>query len=290
MTGRRLFVFGLGYTARHLAQSWLAEGWRVAGTFRNESAAALGDLEIETYRFDRDHPLSDFGAALAGTTHLLSSVPPDGDGDLVLDCHGRDIAALEGLEWAGYLSTTGVYGDREGGEVDESSALSPTSERGRRRAAAEAGWLALHEAHLLPVHIFRLAGIYGPGRSALDAVRAGTARRIAKPGHIFSRIHVDDIVATLRASAARPNPGAVYNLCDDHPAAGEAVIAYACKLLKIEPPALIPIGEAGLSPMAASFYRDSKRVSNARIKRELGVRLQFPDYRAGLEAILEGEA
>jgi len=291
MSARRLFVFGLGYSGARMARTCLADGWGVGGTCRNDAAAAtLRRLGIETFLFDRGHALADPGAALAGTTHLLSSVPPDGEGDAVLDCHGGDIAALKGIEWVGYLSTTGVYGDRDGGEVDESSALSPTSARARQRVQAEAGWLALGKVHDLPVHIFRLAGIYGPGRSAIDAVRSGTARRIAKPGHVFSRIHVDDIVATLRASAARPNSGAVYNVCDDHPAPSEAVIACACELLGIEPPPLIPIEKAELSPMAASFYRDNKRVSNARIKRELGVRLRFPDYRAGLAGILKSQA
>jgi hypothetical protein len=291
VSARRLFVFGLGYSATRFARACLADGWGVAGTCRSETAAAtLRGLGIGTFLFDREHALDDPRTALGGASHLLSSVPCDGEGDAVLDRHGGDIAALRGLEWIGYLSTTGVYGDRDGGEVDENSTLAPTSGRASRRAQAEAGWLALGRAHDLPVHIFRLAGIYGPGRSAIDAARSGTARRIAKPGHVFSRVHVDDIVSTLRASAARPNPGAIYNVCDDNPAPSEEVIAYACELLGIEPPPLVPIEKAELSPMAASFYRDNKRVSNARIKRELGVRLQFPDYRAGLAAILERDA
>lgn len=285
---RSLFCFGLGYSATVFATRLIAEGWRVAGTCRDETKAAeLKARGIEVFLFDRSHPLDDPRAVLPGTTHLLSSVPPDEAGDPVLDRHARDIATLEGVEWVGYLSSTGVYGDRAGGVVDESSPLVPTSARARRRVEAEVRWLALKRAHGLPVHLFRLAGIYGPGHSALDSVRAGTAKRISKPGHVFSRIHVADIAAVLRASIARPNPGAIYNVCDDNPAPSEEVVAHACRLLGMAPPPLVLFEEAGLSPMAASFYRDNKRVSNTRIKDELGVRLQYPDYRWGLAAILK---
>ena len=286
-TKRRLFCFGLGYTATRFAEQLRGEGWAVAGTCRSaEKAMALASRGLDIFRFDRGRPLDHPQAALAGTTHLLSSVPPDEPGDPVLDHHGADIAVLESLGWIGYLSTTGVYGDRAGGMVDEDSALEPTSARARRRAEAEAGWLALWRARGLRVHVFRLAGIYGPGRSPFDQLRAGTARRIAKPGHAFSRVHVEDIVAALRASLARPRPGAIYNVCDDEPAPSEEVIAYAASLLGMTPPPLIPFEAARLSPMAESFYRDNKRVSNARIKRELGLRLKYPDYRVGLAAIL----
>lgn len=284
---RRFFCFGLGYSATRFAERLLAEGWEVAGTCRSAGKAAqLAARGIGAFCFDRGRPLDDAHAALAGTTHLLSSVPPDEAGDAVLDHHAADIARLEGLTWIAYLSTTGVYGDRAGGVVDEDSPLEPTSARGRRRVAAEAGWLALWRGRRLPVHIFRLAGIYGPGRSVIDQVRAGTARRIAKPGHVFSRIHVEDIAGALCASLARPRPGAVYNVCDDHPAPSEEVVAYAATLLGVAPPPLTPIEAAALSPMAESFYRDNKRVSNARIKRELGLCLKYPDYRTGLAAIL----
>jgi nucleoside-diphosphate-sugar epimerase len=208
-------------------------------------------------------------------------VPPDEAGDPVLGRHAGDLAQLA-PDWVGYLSTTGVYGDRAGGWVDETAALAPVGERGRRRIAAEAGWHALG----LKLHVFRLAGIYGPGRSALDTVRAGTARRIVKPGQWFSRIHVEDLAAVLAASIARPNPGAVYNVCDDEPAPPQDVIEHACRLLGRAPPPAIPFDQAVLSPMARSFYDESKRVSNARIKTELGVRLRYPDYRAGLAALL----
>jgi len=218
-----LFCFGLGYSATVLAARLRARGWSIAGTTRDPQAvAALREGGIDAFLFDRGRPLDDAAAALAGATHVLSSVPPDADGDAVLDHHGRDIAAASDVNWIGYLSTTGVYGNRDGGWVDEDSALEPTGERGRRRVAAERAW-----QELVPVHIFRLAGIYGPGRNAIASVRAGTATRIDKPGQVFSRIHVADIAAVLEASIERPNPGRIYNVCDDDPASPADVIAYA---------------------------------------------------------------
>ncbi len=288
----RLFVFGLGYSARALAARLRAEGWSVAGTVRERDGggppAAPDGTEI--LPFDRDRPLADPRAALAGATHVLVSVPPDRAGDPVLDRHGGDIAAVEGLVWLGYLSTTGVYGDRGGGWVDEDSELRPTSDRARRRVAAEAGWRELARARGLPLHIFRLAGIYGPGRSVLDQLRAGTARRIDKPGHAFSRIHVEDLAAVLRASMARPRPGAVYNVADDRAAPAADVVAFGARLLGLDPPPLEPFEGAELSEMARSFWRDNKRVRNDRIKRELGVRLRYPDFEAGLAAVLAAES
>lgn len=293
MTDRpRLFCFGLGYSALAFARGLEAQGWRVAGTCRGaDKRAALAAEGIDAFLFDRGRPLDDPGAALAGTTHLLSSVPPDALGDPVIDQHGGDLRRLRGIQWAGYLSTTGVYGDRAGGWVDEASALEPTGARSRQRVAAERAWLALGAETGMKVHLFRLAGIYGPGRSALDTVRAGTARRIDKPGQVFSRIHVDDIARVLGASIARPRPGAVYNVCDDKPAPPAEVIEEACRLLGIAPPPLEPFAEAvkTMSPMAQSFYADSKRVRNDRIKTELGLRLRYPSYREGLRALLAAE-
>lgn len=287
---KRLFCFGMGYTAQALAARLHRAGWSVAGTTRDPGA--LSDMAArgwEMHAFDRGRPLADPAAALAGTTHLLSSVPPDEDGDAVLDLHAADIAALDDLAWAGYLSTTGVYGDRQGGTVDEDSERRPASQRGRRRLAAEDGWLDLWRNHGIPVHIFRLAGIYGPGRNALETVRQGRARRIRKPGQVFGRIHLDDIVETLAASMARPDPGAAYNLADDEPAPPDEVIAYACELLGVEPPPLQDFDSVkdSLSPMAQSFYGESKRVSNRRIKEELGVSLKWPTYREGLKGLLD---
>jgi nucleoside-diphosphate-sugar epimerase len=287
----RLFCFGLGFSPLAFIDLVGPEGWRIAGTTRGtEKAERLRAQGIETFLFDRGRPLDDAASALAGTTHLLTAVPPDADGDPVLDHHAGDIAALmPGLQWVGYLSTTGVYGDHGGAWVDEATPLQPTGRRQKQRAAAEESWLALWRECYVPVHLFRLAGIYGPGRSAIDAVRSGTARRIDKPGQVFSRIHVEDIARVLRASVDRPNPGAAYNLCDDNPAPGHEVTAYACELLGIEPPLLVPFEQADLSPMAASFYADNKKVRNDRIKSELEVILKYPDYRQALRDLLERE-
>ena len=283
-----LFCFGLGYSAAALAKALLARGWRVTGTCRDAARAdALRAMGIAPLLFDRDRPIDGLDRHLAAATHLLSSVPPDETGDPVLDVHGPAIApASPHLAWIGYLSTTGVYGDRAGGWVDEQGELVPTGERGRRRVAAEAGWRALPN----PAHLFRLAGIYGPGRSALDTVRSGKARRILKPGQVFSRIHVEDIAQVILASIARPDPGAAYNVCDDDPADPSEVIAFACDLLGVEPPPEVPFEAAALSPMARSFYDDNKRVKNDRIKRDLGVALQYPSYREGLRVLLDSES
>jgi nucleoside-diphosphate-sugar epimerase len=287
MTGH-LFCFGLGYSALALARMIAGDGWTVTGTCRSaETAAQLRALGFAAFPFDRDRPLP--AAAMSGATHVLVSVPPDAVGDPVLDRLGDDIAALPGLSWLGYLSTTGVYGDRAGGWVDETAALLPSGERGRRRVAAEAGWIALWRRRGAPVHIFRLAAIYGPGRSPFDALRAGTAKRVEKSGQVFSRIHVEDLARVLRASMSQLRPGAVYNVCDDDPAAPEAVVAYAAALLGVPPPPLVPLAAAGLSAMTLSFYDDNKRVANGLIKKELGVALRYPDYRSGLAAMLAAE-
>lgn len=266
----RLFCFGFGYTAQALARALTAERWEIVGTSRSEGAL----------RFERGRPLDP--ASLTGATHVLSSIPPDERGDPALDEHAADLARLNGVRWVGYLSTTGVYGDHAGGWVDETTPVAPLGERSRRRAKAERGWLALP----LPVHVFRLPGIYGPGRSQLDGLRAGAAKRIDKPGQVFSRIHVEDIAGALRLSMARPRAGAIYNLADDEPAPPQDVVAYAARLLGVEPPPLVPFAEAKLSPMAASFYAESKRVSSALIRRELGWRPNYPTYREGLRALL----
>jgi nucleoside-diphosphate-sugar epimerase len=287
-----LFCFGLGYTAEALALRLAREGWRVGGTVRaSERRQALAGRGIEVTVMERDQPLEDPAALLAGVTDVVHSIPPDEQGDVVFDQYLDALAAIEGLRWFGYLSTTGVYGDTGGAEVDETAPTHPASERSRRRVDAEAGWLAQVRSRDLPVHVFRLAGIYGPGRSAIDQIRAGRARRMDRPGYLFSRIHVDDIAGVLRASMARPDPGRIYNVCDDLPAAQSEVIGFACELLGVEPPAVVPFAEAAptMSPMALSFWQDRRRVSNARIKKELAVRLAYPDYRAGLRAILDRE-
>ena len=290
MGDRHLFCFGLGYSALALARRAMADGWTVAGTCRETATRDTLRAEgIAAELFDGGAPLADAAARLGTASHILSSVPPDDAGDPVLRHHDDDLAECAGAEWIGYLSTTGVYGDRGGDWVDEDSELRPTGDRGARRVTAEAGWRDLWWDHGRPIHFFRLAGIYGPGRSALETVKGGAARRIHKAGQVFSRIHVDDIATVLLASMARPNPGAVYNHCDDDPAAPDEVIAYACELLGQEPPPLVPYhqAEAEMSAMARSFYRDNKRVRNNRIKDELGITLAYPDYKTGLKALLE---
>jgi len=287
-TPGHLFCFGLGYCALALSRTLRAEGWRVSGTCRAEDRRAkLAARGIAAHVFDRGHPLADPDAAFAGVTHVLHSVAPDAEGDPVLRQYGMELAQLPSLRWFGYLSTTGVYGDRGGDWVDEESELKPTGERGRRRVAAEAGWGALVSVGYFPLHIFRLAGIYGPRRNPLVELRKGTAKRIVKPGQVFSRIHVADIVQVLRASMARPFPGAVYNVCDDDPAPPGDVVEYAAELLGVAPPPAVPFEQAEMSEMARSFYDDSKRVRNERIKRMLGVQLQYPSYREGLRALAQ---
>jgi nucleoside-diphosphate-sugar epimerase len=277
MTGT-LLSLGHGYCAEALARGLLPEGWRVIGTTRDPArAAAIAAAGVEPLVLPA--PLA---PALAAATHVLVSAAPDASGDPFLADQGAAIAAARPV-WVGYLSTTAVYGDHAGGWVDETTPPAPTTARGRARLAAEAAWRATG----LPVHIFRLAGIYGPGRSPFEKLRAGTAQRIVKPGQVFSRIHVDDIAAVLAASIAAPAPGTVYNLCDDDPAPPQDVIAHAAALLGLPPPPEVPWveAEAGLSPMARSFYVESKRIRNDRIK-ALGARLAYPTYREGLAAIL----
>jgi nucleoside-diphosphate-sugar epimerase len=282
----RLFCFGLGFCAEALAARLKAKGWRVAGTARSrDRVKALTDQGFEAFRFDGK--LANPAAALSETTHVLVSAPPTVDGDPVLSRHVHDLSSVTPRpHWLGYLSTTGVYGDRQGEWVDETTPLNPSSERAKRRVAAEHAWSAWGGAVNVPVHIFRLAGIYGPGRNQVAAVRDGTARRIVKAGQVFSRIHVEDVAAVLEASIERPHVGAVYNVCDDEPAPPHEVVEYAAKLLGVDPPLLEPFEEAArsMSDMAMSFYTDSKRVKNERIKQDLGVRLQFPTYREGLRA------
>lgn len=274
---KTLLSIGHGYSARALARLLLPQGWRIIATTRS---AAKADL----LRAEGVEPMVWTGGALplSEATHLLTSVAPDGSGDPVLAAQRNEIAAARHLEWVGYLSTVGVYGDHGGGWVDEETPLTPSTTRGLQRVAAETAWAALG----LPLHVFRLAGIYGPGRGPFEKVRDGTARLIVKPGQVFSRIHVEDIAQVLAASIARPNPGRVYNVCDDAPSPPEDVLAYAAELLGLPRPPEVPFDPASMTPMAASFYAENKRVRNDRIKAELGVSLRYPDYRAGLEAML----
>ncbi len=277
-----LLSFGHGYSAQALARI-LPDAWRVIGTTRDEGKAAM---LLAQGTEPRIWPGADMAPALDAATHLLISAAPDAEGDPVLRELADEIAARrDRYEWVGYLSTTGVYGDHDGGWVTEDSPLSPATDRGRARVKAEAAWAALG----LPLHIFRLAGIYGPGRGPFAKVRAGTARRIVKPGQVFSRTHVEDIAQVLWASIRAPNPGAAYNVCDDDPAPPQDVIAEAARLLGLPVPEAVAFEDAEMTPMARSFYAESKKVSNRRIKEELGVVLRYPDYRAGLRGVLKGE-
>lgn len=275
-----LLTLGHGYSAAAVARLLVPRGWRVIGTTRHE--ARLPDLAAQgvTGAVWPGQPLAPL---LAQATHVLACAAPDAAGDPFLRAEGAALAAARPV-WAGYLSTTGVYGDHGGDWVDEETPLAPTTQRGRWRMQAEAEWAALG----WPLHIFRLAGIYGPGRGPFAKVRDGTARRIVKPGQVFSRIHVDDIAQVVAASIARPRPGTAYNVCDDDPAPPQDVIAHAARLLGLPPPPVEDWDTAPMTPMARSFYAESKRVRNDRIKQDLGVDLLYPDYRAGLAALLAG--
>ncbi|MBF9033016.1 NAD-dependent epimerase/dehydratase family protein [Rhodobacterales bacterium HKCCE2091] len=280
----KLLIFGYGYTSAALARA--IEDTEIVATTRSAEKAEAMAREGLTPRL---FPGDDLGDDIASASHILVSAGPEDGRDPVL-ARLRPAFETARPEWVGYLSTTGVYGDHGGDWVTEETPVAPGTERGRARATAEAEWLDLHRHHVLPVHVFRLAGIYGPGRGPFEKVRRGTARRIVKPGQVFSRIHVDDIAQVLLASMARPDPGAIYNVCDDDPAPPEDVIAHAAELLGLPVPPAIPFEEADLSPMAASFYAESKRVDNTRMKHDLGVTLRYPDYRTGLAALLrDGE-
>ena len=278
---KTLLSIGHGFSARALAARLVPQGWRIVGTTRSpDKADAIADTGVEPVVW----PGADLGALIAQFPNVLVSAGPDSAGDPVLNAVEDAVTrAAPDLRWVGYLSTTGVYGDHDGDWVDEDTPLTPSTKRGRARVTAEARWQAIPD---LPLHIFRLAGIYGPGRGPFAKVRAGTARRIIKPGQVFSRIHVEDIAQALELSLQRPAPGAIYNLCDDDPAPPQDVIAHAAELLGLPVPPAIPFDQADMTPMARSFYAESKKVRNDRIKQALGWAPQFPTYRAGLAALL----
>lgn len=279
--GKTLLSIGHGFSARALAPLLINDGWRVIGTTRSpDKAQSLIDQGVEPVIW----PDADLTPYIKEASHILSSVAPNDDGDPFLNQYSEALKQHKsGLEWVGYLSTTGVYGDHQGGWVDETSALTPSTKRGKLRVQAEALWAELG----LPLHVFRLAGIYGPGRGPFAKVRNGTARRIVKKDQVFSRIHVDDIATVLAASIEKPRIGAIYNLCDNDAAPPEDVIEYAAMLLKMDVPVAVDYADADMTPMARSFYAESKRVRNELIKTELGVELKYPNYRAGLKKLLE---
>jgi nucleoside-diphosphate-sugar epimerase len=280
-TMNHLLCFGFGYSAQTFVAGLHRPSWKISATSRGAGGiAAINAQGFHGFLFDSKLQIA------PDVTHLLISVPPDEKDDPVLRLFREQLQLLsKQLKWVGYLSTTGVYGDRGGDWVDEDSPLEPNTARGQRRLDAERSWLKLHKDYELPVHLFRLAGIYGRGRNQLLTVQNGSAKRIIKPGQIFSRIHVDDIAGVLAASIAKPNRGRAYNVCDDEPCAPQEVVEYAANLLGLPVPPEIPFEQAELSPMAKSFYADSKRVSNQRIKKELGYKLIYPTYREGLTAI-----
>jgi len=283
----RLFCFGLGFTGLAVARRLIAAGWSAAGTCRTaEKAAALVQEGIAAHVFTGDEAMADAEHALAGTTLMVGSIAPGRSGDPALAHHRDDIvAAAASLERIVYLSTTAVYGDHGGRLIDEDVPVAPGSERARRRVDAESAWRRLADQASVPLDILRLSGIYGAGRSQIENLRAGRARRIVKPGQVFNRIHVEDIARVVEALADAGLAGAVYNLADDEPAPPQDVVAYAARLIGVEPPPEKAFADADMSEMARSFYGECKRVSNARLKRRLGVKLAYPTYREGLAAI-----
>ena len=283
---KTLHAIGFGYCAEALAHLLAPRGWRISGTSRTvQGAAGITAKGFAGHVFDGTAGAPEAGAALAKASHLLVSAPPERAGDPVLRAGGASMRQAQGLAWIGYLSTIGVYGDAQGEWVDEDTPPRGRQDRAIRRIEAEQAWLAFGAETGRNVQIFRLAGIYGPGRNILLNLRDGTARRIVKPGQVFNRIHVADIAQALAAAMARGQPGRIYNLTDDEPAAPDAVLVHGARLLGMAAPAPVPFDAATLSPMAASFYDGSRRVRNHRLKHELAVELHYPTFREGLRAL-----
>jgi len=282
----KLVCLGLGYSARALASRLASRGWDIVGTARTpEGAAALSAHGWQGIAFSGERPSSELAAAIRSATHVVVSIPAGAGTDPALVQHVEDLAAAPRLQWIGYLSTIGVYGDAAGGWVDETTPPEPTLTRTGHRIAAERAWLDLGRASGKRAIVFRLAGIYGPGRNAVENLRAGTARRIVKPGYVSNRIHVDDIATTLLAAIDRTPGHDIYNVTDDEPAPPQDVVAYAAELIGMPVPPETPFDPAAMTPMAASFYATCKRVRNDRIKTDLGAQLAYPTYREGLRAL-----
>jgi len=282
----KLFVFGLGFSGRTIAERRIARGDSVTGTVRtSDKATTFSRSGIMARVFGPDDRDSAIASDLADSDALLISVPPGTGDDPVLAHYAEQIAAAPKLRWIGYLSTIGVYGDHGGAWVDEQTPATPTQARSIERATAEQAWLGFGAANDIAVHIFRLAGIYGPGQSQLVQLARGTARRIIKPGQVFNRIHVEDIARAVDASLARPRAGAIYNVTDNEPAPPQDVVTFAANLCGVAPPPEIRLEDAGLTEMGRSFYAESKRVKNHLMRDELGVTLAYPTYREGLTAL-----
>lgn len=281
----RLLALGLGYSAQALGRLKLKQGWSVAGTARTpEGVAALNSHGFEGLLFDGSSVSEELTAEIGKATHILHSIPPQENGDPVLRCLRDTLEAAVQLEWVGYLSTVGVYGNTHGGWVDEESDVAPDFDRTRWRIEAERDWLEFGKDAGKRVQVFRLAGIYGPGRSAFDSLRSGRARCIVKPGQVFNRIHTQDIARIVSAAMAH-GQSPIYNVADDEPAPPQDVVQFAAELIGVTPPEETPFEDAEMSPMARSFYMSNRRVSNAKAKSELGIKLLYPNYREGLKAI-----
>ncbi len=282
----RLLCIGMGYSATAVARLLAAEGWSVAGTSRTDAgASAIAASGFAGQVFDGVAVSPELVGAIEAATHLLVSVAPGQVVDPVLAACRDHLARTQKLSWIGYLSTVGVYGDTGGDWVDEDTPPNPRQERTIRRVHAERAWLEFGVVTHRTVQIFRIAGIYGPGRNPLLNLMDGSAQRIVKPGQVFNRIHVADIASGVVAGIKRGKPGRIYNLTDDEPAAPDDVVVCAARLLGMAPPPPVPFAEATLSPMAASFYADNRRVRNNRLRSELAVDLSYPNYRVGLAAL-----
>jgi nucleoside-diphosphate-sugar epimerase len=282
-----LVIIGYGYSSAAIARNLLPGPASLHVTARTpEKIARLRTQGLNADVFDGEVIAPGLRQALQAATHLLISAPPGETGDPLLNAPGFSALAMPALTRIIYLSTVGVYGDHAGAWVNEAAVLRPVSLRSRQRVAAEAAWQDFAGMHGIDLGIFRLSGIYGPGRSAIDNLRAGTARRIVKPGQVFNRIHVDDIGAAVATALAHPEPLGVFNLTDHAPCPPQDVVTHAAGLLGVDPPPEIPFEKADLSPMGRSFYGENKRVSNARIRRELGYAFRYPSFREGLAACL----
>ncbi len=267
----RLFIFGTGFSSKAFVEEVRDQFDWIGGTTRSsDKMEALRTLGVEPFLFDGNSQGDGIAEALKQATHILVSIAPNEAGDPVLNQYANEIAGAK-PRWIGYLSTVGVYGNHDGAWVDEETPLNPVSKRSVQRVAAEEAWLAFAEQNDLPVQVFRLSGIYGPGRNAFENFRKGTARRLVKPGQVFNRIHVADIAGALKAAMAKPSTR-VFNVTDDEPAPPQDVVAFAAELLGVEAPPEIPFETADLTPMARSFYGENKRVSNQRLKTSLGLR------------------
>ena len=280
-----LFCFGFGYSAQFLSRRLTTMGWNIIGTTRNLEERSKAHPSATLYSFVQKQKLSDEAVEhLKSATALLISIPPNGE-DNILKNYAEIIAKNKNLKWVGYLSTTGVYGDHKGAWVDEETSPKPKEARNKNRLKAEQAWFDLFKKHKTPVHVFRLAGIYGPNRTPMLRIQKGNGDIVVKKGQYFNRIHVEDIARILKKSIDYPTPGEIFNVCDDEPTPQADVMHFAYRLLGRIEPKEIPFEEASLSAMARSFYNSNKRVKNNKIKKKLNIDLEYPTYRKGLTAL-----